>query len=167
MPINKCAPRLKLQYTVQIQQSEWHSPCTAHQRVAPLQTEHHASSNCALTSKTLTKMGSKPRDRWSDRSGEMENNWGREKSWLLWNLKIPNLKNIKFTYPMVVFKWPQFCPQICNFRSLNLSLYASCRSQNPIVLFLPVLPLSFFPLSPPSLLCCLFQSLTLSLGKRS
>lgn len=115
MPINKCAPRLKLQYTVQIQQSEWHSPCTSHQCLAPLQTEHCASCNCSLTSKTLAKMGSNPRDRRG--GGQLRK---RDVS-IIVKLKLRNLKKYKrLQFAMVLFHAPSFLQWICNFCSLNV-----------------------------------------------
>lgn len=151
MPINKCAPRLKLQYTVQIQQSEWHSPCTSHQCLALLQTEHHASPNCTLTSKTRTKMGSEPRDRRSD-GGEKEGEQLRRSELIIVKLKI-----------RLHMQWLYFKPSISPM-NLQFLLFKS--------LFVNILQVteSYFSLLSLPHLCCavsLFQSLTLPLGKSS
>lgn len=156
MPINKCASRLKLQYTAQIQQSEWHSPCRAH-HCAPLQTEHQASANSVRTSKTLTK---------PKRQRRREDNRGREKSWLLSNLKRPNPTNIKVTDPMLIFHASNLSQNLQSLWNESLSLHTSCRSHKSVFLFFPA-PAPPLSTSPPSLFCCLFQSLTLSPGKRS
>lgn len=94
MPINKCAPRLKLQYPVQIQQSEWHSPRTSHQCLAPLHTAHHPSSADSLTSKALTKMGSNPQDRRWKKEEEGHGEEREERRLDYCEIRISDLKHI-------------------------------------------------------------------------
>lgn len=97
MPINKCAPRLKLQYPLQIQQSESHSPCTSHQCLAPLQTECYASSNYPLTSKAVTKMGSNLRHMRRSEGGDGEQ-LRRRDVLIIVKLKIRNSKMLRLYF---------------------------------------------------------------------
>lgn len=156
MPINKCAPRLKLQYTVQIQQSEWHSPCTSHQCLAPLQTENHASLNCSLTSKTLTKIGSGPRDRRRSEGGEEDGENLRKRDILIIvKLKIHNLGKYWGYICHGYISCPQFSPmnlQFLFFKHLFVNILQVTESYFLLFSSLPL----FLPL--PSLLCCLFLS---------
>ena len=166
MPIHKCAPRLKLQYTVQIQQSEWHSSCTSHQCLAPVRAERRASSNRALSSKTLTKMGGNPTDSEGEET-EREQLCKREVV-IIVKLRTHHYKNIKVTNTMVTFHAPNFTHE----SAISAPKISLCKHPaGQIILFFLLcfsFPLFCFSHSPHP--CCavsFFQSLTLPLGKHS
>lgn len=96
MPINKCAPRLKLQYPVQIQQSEVHSPCTSHQCLAPLQTVL-----CLLKTthslQRLTKMGRNPSHIRRSEGGDGEQLRRRDVLMIV-KLNVHNLKMLRLYF---------------------------------------------------------------------
>lgn len=129
-PINKCAPRLKLQYTVQIQQSKWYFPCTA-QRCRDLYDAHF--KDC-------------PKD------GHRRRKKSKEGSLIIVKFNTAFLKDGFIRSGSI--SCPQFYPSICNFHSL-LSL---CKYPAGLIISSRSSSSSSFAVSFLSLLGCRFLS---------